>query len=767
MACNRFVRGLLAGLFCMASLHVAQAQSVPPRSGTQPSADSAGSTASAIDGTTANDSLGEIVVTAEKRSTNLQNTPLSVTAINGDALRAAQVRGLEDIKGLVPAMQMGDNDGQAQITIRGIGISAVSPGAESAAALNSNDVYVSRPTAQLTGLYDVSSIEVLRGPQGTLYGRNAAAGSVNVTTTRPTDVWSGYAKASYGNFNAVNVEAAIGGPVLGDKVLFRLAGLVDKHDGYGKNLVTGNDVDDKNAQAIRGTLVFQANEELKATLIGEYYSERDNAGGNHYFGPAGLVNLPGTTGVPPVFIQQGGYAPSDEQDVASGRDPKFSIWTTALTGIVDWSHGPWGVKSITGHRGQNQQGFAPLDAGSTDNSIFIYGEKAHQISEELQGHYDDSRLHATTGLYFFHEVDSVTPGVATFRESLLATTFGIPYAPPDYFVDFVENGGTIRTRAGAAFGQASYEILSGLSLTAGLRYSVERKSAEVRSSFSLTAPYDFAAPPPPPAPVLEGPATFYSTTPKAGIEYQFTPTELAYFYYLKGFKAGGFDTSVVAPAYYPETISDYEAGLKSTFLDNRLRVNLSGFYYDYTNLQVTQVIGITAVTQNAATAKIYGGEAEITAKLIPSLQLDLAASYLHGRYDQYVGPSAVQSNLPSVDFSGRTLTNAPTVSGHAAATYTHEVTRGSLSARGELEFSSRVYFTPDNVDLLSQGSYAKGNIFLTYTSDEKWHATAFLRNLSDKTTRTSGNVNTPVLGSPARGSVAPPRTFGVEVGYSV
>jgi len=712
-----------------------------------------------------NGGVQEIVVTAEKRRTNLQRTPISITVLSGNTLRSEQIRHLEDVAALVPAMQMGENDSQAQITIRGIGISAVTPALEAAVAVNLNEVYVSRPAAQLTGLYDVASIEVLRGPQGTLYGRNATAGSVNITTTRPTGKWSGYANVTVGNYAAVTTEAAVGGPIIGDTVLFRIAGLEDEHSGYGKNLVTGHGVDNKNVQAVRGTLVVNATPELKATVIGEYYHERDNGAGDHYFGAAGLVNLPGTIGVEPVFIQQGGFAPSNEQDVASPVDSQFYLQTADVTGLLEWTHGPFSVRSITGYREQEMHATTPLDAGSTDNAIYFYGEPDHQVSEELQGHFDTSSLHVTGGLYYFHELDDANPGVAVFSRSMIEQAFGVPYTGPDGFVDFVENGGTIRTSSKAAFGQVSYEILDGLSLIGGLRYSTETKTAYVRSSFSLTAPYDLNAPPSPPTAVVEGPRTWDSMTPKFGFEYQVTPKTLLYGTYAKGFRSGNFDTSELAPAYNPEKVTDYEGGLKTTFLDNTLRTNLGGFYYDYNNLQVTQVIGVTAVTANAATATIYGGEAEITAKPVPPLELDFAASYLHARYGHYVGPSAVQSNLPSVDFTGRTLDNAPDFSGHAAATYTWQVATGSVAGRAEVEYSSRTYFTPDNIDLLSQSPYAKENLFLTYSSVNNWHATAFVKNLTNITTRTAANVNTPVLGSPARGSVAAPRTFGLEVGY--
>lgn len=749
-------------LFAVAGAHAQEAAPTPAAA--QPVADDAG--------------LEDIIVTAEKRSTSLQKTAISITALSGEALQQAQIRTLTEVKSLVPGMQMGETDGYAQITIRGIGIANFVPGADSAVALNLNDVYISRPIAQLTGLYDISSLEALRGPQGTLFGRNATAGAINISTTRPTDTWSGYGRVTVGNYRAVNVEGAVGGPIAGDMLKVRIAGFMDKHNGYGRNESTGNQVANKDAWGVRGTLVFEPSPDFKATVIGEYYKQSDNGAALHYMGAAGLVDLPGTSGLPILSIQQGGFVTTNRQNTATTLDSKFRLRTTAVTGILEWSQGPFGIKSITGYRDQNSFTQSPLDDGSTANGFFIAGEPAHQFSEELQFHYNTSRLNVTAGLYYFKETDRGKPSVSPFLYSTLAGFFGLPAIAPqdDYYVNFVQIGGTLRTTAKAAFGQLSYEVVDGLTLTAGVRYSKEDKRVALNNSFSLFDPWTPATPQPPVNYVNS--TSFKSTTPKFGIQYQITPRTMLYATYSKGFKSGGFDITQAAPAFEPEKLTDYEAGIKTTMLDNRLRFNLGGFYYDYTNLQVAQVIGTAIFTTNAATARIYGGEIEISYAPTSDLTFDLAGSYLHARYRDYCGPSSVQTGfllpagvcsatpvLGEVDYGGRRLNNAPTFSGHAAATYSLPLPNGSLDLRGELEFTTRLYFTPDNVREISQAGYVKQNAFMTYNSNAGWHATAFARNISNKDTWTSGQVSTPVLGSPIHGAVAPPRTFGLEIGY--
>ncbi|ABQ70614.1 TonB-dependent receptor [Rhizorhabdus wittichii RW1] len=754
------IRAFLHASALSASLLVAagavQAQQAAPAA----AADDAGTTG-----------LQDIIVTAERRSSSAQRTPVAVTALSADTLVAAQVRTLTDMQQLVPAFKMGENDGYAQLTIRGIGSSGFVPTAEGAVAVNLNDVYVSRPIAQLAGMYDIASVEVLKGPQGTLYGRNATAGSVNMSTARPTNEWSGFGRVLVGNYRALNVEGAVGGALVEDRLLVRVAGFMDKHDGYGKNLVTGNDVSDKDAWGVRATVVVKPTDTLTGTLIYEHYKQSDNGAALHYFGAAGLTGLPGALGTPPVFQQLGGYAASDVQDIASPRDSRFRLRIDAVTGILEWSLGDFQLKSITGYRDQNSLTITPLGGGSSVDAFFIAGEPAHQFSQEVQLNYTSDRLKATAGLFYFREKDSSVPGSSPFPRSVLNAFFGVPDdGTPDYLVDFVEIGGTIKTRAKAAFAQATYEVVDNLSLTAGIRVSNERKQAFLVNGFSLTQPYIANSPttndtPLPPV-TVQPRVSFNSTTPRLGIQYQVDPRTMVYASYSKGFKSGGYDVTTVAPAFEPEKLTAYEVGIKTTMANNRLRFNAAGFYYDYTNLQVLQVVGPAVVTTNAATARVYGVEAQIDAIVSDQFKLEASGSYLNTKYKNYAGPDGARPLLATVDFSGNHLNNAPEFQAYLAGTYTWALGDGEIAARVDGEYSTRYYFTPANLKLLSQKPFAKVNASLTYKAANNWQVTAFVKNITDIDTKTSGVVNTPILGTPAQGAVAPPRTFGLEARYS-
>lgn len=722
--------------------------------------------------------LQEIIVTAEKRSTNLQRTPISVTAVTGEAIRDRQIRDLRDVQTIVPNFKFGDAEGNADISIRGVGSSVFKPGAEAEVAVNENEVYVSRPVAQQTGLFDVSSLEVLRGPQGTLYGRNASAGAVNITTARPTDQLSGYFDATVGNYGQIRFEGAAGGGLDKDgKLLVRIAGFRDYHDGYGHNVITGTGVEDRNAYGVRATVVFKPTEKLQGTLIAEYYHQQDHSGQFHYFGPGGLQGVAGSTGLQPLFITAGGFAPANVRDIAYPFDLTFGLRTIALTGIVDWkSDGPFSVKLVSGYRHQRAPYTFSVDGGSTANVYEFSDEPAWQFSQEVQLHYDADRLHITAGGYYFHEEDTVSPQF--FVASNFFVQYNFHFDPGAPLIRFLTQDAFLKTDAYAGFGQATYNLTSSFSLTAGIRYSTETKNDT--NGFGVQfVPYPSNASKPPL--VALPAATFSAWTPKFGAQYQLDPRTMLYASFTKGFKSGGFDVGTANPLpFQPEKLSSYEAGIKTTTPDRRVRANITGFYYDYSNLQVQQVIGLAIQTANAATARVYGLEGEFSFLLSDAFQIDASGSWTHARYRNYCGADpartlivtppncAVNGVVPpnTADFSGNALSNAPDWRANISAQYAYPVGPNHLIFRGELEYSSRFYFASNNFNFLSQSPYAKLDLSLTYKTNKNWLFRVYVKNLTDKTTKTSALVLSDVLGNPITGSLSPPRIFGGQVSFN-
>ena len=704
----------------------------------------------AADGSTPADQggLADIVVTAQKRAENVQDIPIAITAVSGSTLAARQVTAVDQLATIAPSVNFGTYGGAARIAVRGIGFDTVNPGAEGRIAYHVDGVYISRPAAQLGTFFDVDRVEVLRGPQGTLYGRNATGGSINVVTRTPTDQPSGYANLTVGNFGRVAVEAALGGALV-DGVSARIAVITNNRNGYGRNEYTGNDIDDANQRGARATVRIEPVDNLTIDLSADYYRENDHAYGIHYFGqynPA--VALRGAV--------LGGRPPSRLRDINSDFDPSNRRELYGFSGALSWNLGGATLKSITAARHSDYRVVTELDMTELPLSIFPFFEKANQFSQELQLSGDYGRSHWLVGAYFFDE--HIFGGSQVARNLLV--TGGANRLTNGYAAQ-----GNTHTQAVAGFGQLDLALTDRLKLIAGARFNHETIS--IRDTFQLDFVRNYA----PGAPIIPLPGFPRSDdtsnnkfTPKAGVQYEFGNAQ-AYATVSEGYKSGGYNLGVNVPAFRPENIWAYEAGVKLTTADRTVRANLAGFYYDYTNLQVSKVINSAVITENAASAALYGAELELTVLPARGFQIDGAFSYLHSEYKDFSSLDPARPTLGVLNLDGNRLTQAPKFTVNAGAQYTQPVGNGDLTLRGEMNYTSRVFFTAFNIDSVGQAPNAKFNAFLTWNSRGPWTATAFIRNIGDRVTRANGLVSSAVYGSPITGSVSPPRTFGATLGY--
>lgn len=733
--------------------------------------------AQAVDSAASSDQLEEVVVTAEKRISTVSRTPIAVTAIKGEDLADHELNAITDLQGAIPNFRIGMLTGGAVVSIRGIGIQNVLPTVEGAAAININDVYVAPIIAQPLSFFDVSSLEVLRGPQGTLYGRNATAGAVNIHTVLPDDKESGYARVTLGNYETTNVEGALGGPVA-DNVFVRIATRIEHHGGYATNIADGHSVDDRDTWAVRGTVVAKPADNVTATLIVEGGEENDNSGALHYFGGGGLTGLPGASGLQPLWIQEGGIDPGI-RNVNNQVDPVMKLLTDSVTGRLEWQPtAETTLRSITGYRQMRNSQVIDVDDANPSSIFFALDDQEAQVSEELQALYSSPLVDVTLGAFYFHNDETVAPADVAFNSSFLTgfcTSLGFScpavQATP-YFTDALPYRAHQLTESEAGFGQVDYHLTQLITVTAGLRFTSETKrmAQNVTPNFSnsepLTQPYiDFEQYYPYPL----GPArsvTYHATTPKFGLQYQVTPNVLLYASYSRGFKSGGFEISQISPPFQPERLTDYEGGLKARLLNGKLTANLAGFHYNYDNLQVQVQNGQFALsTVNAAKATIDGAEAEIMALPLDRVRVDLSGAWLHAVYDQYLGVDSDRPQLGNVDYSGHYLSNAPAVSLQFGTQYSWPVRRGGLTLRGELQYMSRYYLTPVNVDLESQAAFTKGNLFLTYTDDADWKVEIYARNVGNLITKESYQSPGAPFGNPFGGSVSAPRLIGADLSY--
>ncbi|MET3827003.1 MULTISPECIES: TonB-dependent receptor [Sphingomonas] len=718
----------------------------------------------------------DIIVTADKRESSVQRVPIAITAISGESLAKAGIIQIASLATSIPSFNYSEILGSAKLNIRGIGFSNTAAGAEGSVAYNLNDVYVSRPAAQIGNFYDVSRVEVLRGPQGTLYGRNATGGAVNIYTNRPTNSWSGYGQVSYGNYNDLIAEGAVGGPVT-DTLGIRMAVFSQTRDGYGKNIVTGNDVNNVRSRSARLTALWRPAPNLAITVIGDIGRQKDNSSQPNLIGARGLTGEVGVTGQPLLGVALGGVALQRSYNVANDMDTRYDRKTGGVVVDAKLDLGAFSIRSVSAWRHTDVYLNADIDSTSAPIARAITNEKSDTYSQELNVNYTGNRFDVTTGAYFFAE-----DLFGTQWSPANAAVFGFPYVPGTYVGTYAA-GGNLKTRGVAVFGQGSYHATDRLTLIVGARYSTEKKTDDdlytdfVRSGAFL-APADLNNPKLPFAAPNRVSARFNSFTPKFGVNFQVNPQTLLYASVSKGFKAGLFNlggtqviptsTGVILsnPAVKPESVWAYEAGLKVRGLSNRLRLNLAGFYYDYSDLQLSKLVGTAAQLTNAAAARIYGVEAEANFDPTPELRFNLNGSWMHARFTDFFNTDPGRPSLGLLDLSGNRMPQAPDFTANAGVEYRIAIAHGTIVPRVQGNWSSKVFFDEFNVAAISQPSFGKADVSLAYEAVAGYKIIGFINNITNEKTADTAYQSVALTGYPINGVLAPPRTYGVRLRYS-
>lgn len=730
-------------------------------------ADGAASPTPSSDAANAPVAVQELVITATRHSEVVSKTPAAITALSADALNDSGVTEITGLQNLVPNLSVGDQFGVNRTFIRGIGMTSIDLGADGAVAFLQDGAIISRPAAQLAGFYDVERVEVLRGPQGTLYGRGATAGAINIITKQPTEDVEGYLKATYGNYNDYGFEGALGGPLVKDKLLARVAFDIDGHDGYGTNLFDHTQIDNRRSIAGRVALTYIATSDLSATVAVEGNRQRDDDYAFHYFGTSVVpeAGLPyNLVGGQSIF---GYYAGLGQQpnlrNIYSATDPTNRRDGWDIIGTIDWHPGKFDLKSITSYHDFHRVNIDDLSVSNKSNGniygINTYTEKSKTISEELVGTYTSDRWNVVFGGMFFHEDNFGSVYVPTYNLALVLDPTNSLSAAQRAAINNGEylQQGTVATDAYGIYAQGTYDILSNLKFTAGLRYSYEHKQgsgAFIFSALGVDLPTD----------QQKG---WGALTPKFNLEYDISPTALIYATVERGFKSGVINIGSLNPVINPEYVWDYEGGVKFKAFDNRLSTALSAFYYDYTNLQVGFVNAQSVVeTINAAAARNYGFELESHAAVSRALTVDFYATYLNAKFTSFLDAN-YRNGFAVVSLAGNTLPNAPEFTTRLGATYLVPVAiPGTLTLHAEGNYQSKVYFTEFNNQDAVQGPRVIFDASLLYTApDNRTTIELWGKNLGDKYVIANNIVAAALFGFVKVGSLLPPRTYGVTVGY--
>ncbi|MDB5367566.1 MAG: hypothetical protein JWM77_3493 [Rhodospirillales bacterium] len=675
------------------------------------------------------EALEEITVTAEKRGENLQAVPISITAFSGAGLQARGILTTVDLAQFTPGLQFSTNAAYAQPYIRGIGSNQLNVASDPSVAVNIDGVYVTRPASQIANFLDVERVEVLKGPQGTLYGRNATGGAINIISNSPTREWTGKASVEIGNYDALNGSFVLSGPIVADKVLARVAVGRETRDGFYPNLVDDRRIDSLGVTQARGIVDVLATDTFSLRFAGSWRREKDTRG------LAAFTFYPGPANLPPYNRPiLSGNGKVDADGPLRGENEADSVSMTAK-----WQIGDLTATSITAHR---HSSFAyALDL---DQTGYHYADNLNQ-TETSRTTTQEVRLEQSDANRFYWTIGAFYLGEKASANNLYKYWYANLTIVPQ---------GRAATDAYAAFGQAYFKLTDQIRLTAGARYSAEERTVDVRSTVNTAAT------------TFKDKANFYAFTPKFAIDYTFAPNVMAYASATKGFKSGGYNaTSTTNPAFRPEQVWAYEAGIKSDLMNRRLRLNAAMFYYDYTDLQVIESVpGFPSRITNAAAATIKGAEFSAEAAVTSQLILNANLALLDAKYDQYKTIDSERPSLGVLDLKGLTLPRSPKMTFNLGAAYSWDAPWGQFTARGDYFHTSKIYFVSFDTPKETQAGYGLVNASLTFTPNVgSWTATAWARNLTDQKYSQVLLSNSGFFGT--IGFPGAPQTYGLRFDY--
>jgi iron complex outermembrane recepter protein len=707
--------------------------------------------------------IQEIVVTAQRRSENLQKAALAVSAVNGSQLVKADITETGNLTKLVPSLVVQPSGGGSNVNfyLRGVGTVGTNAFSENAISFNVDGVYIGRPTGAAGVFYDVQRVEVLRGPQGTLYGRNATGGAVTVIPNRPElDRVSADVAVEYGNYDSKKANAAVNLP-LGSNLALRVAGQVVDRNGY-----LSDGYDDEKGQAARAELLFKPSSAFSLLVTGDYYHQGGKGNGSvllPYVDPSdkrlggsdpaeiaalekqvplaatGLVSKPADNGyVDSTFY---GFSATAEIDLGFGTVTLIPAWRKSKPDYVSYLPG-----------------------------FYSYvDEDTDQTSVELRlASKADRSLRYVVGAYYFRQTQDATN---VFDLGLLSTAVFYPH---------------LVTNSKAVFGQATYDLSGRLRLVGGLRYTSEDKSQDTPFANETITNRN------PALVVAVGSRTDNGVTWKAGFEFDAAPRSLVYANVATGFKAGGFYQSLGTNSYAPEHITAWTVGTKNRFLGNRLQLNAEAFYWKYTDQQINYigpiqtapgVYGQASLTANVGTSRMYGTEVE--AQFMPTRDDLMSADiqYLNAKYTSFdylaisttgAAPAVgcaytantsltvtAPTKLYNVNCSGMPAINAPKWTVNLAYEHTFHLDDYKLMPGVRSRIESSRYLKPDFLAMERQGADTIEDVYLTLEApDGKWTLTGFVNNVGNATVLST--VTLKPIANVLYAGLRPPRTYGVR-----
>lgn len=695
--------------------------------------------------------LEEVIVTAQRRKESAQDVPIAVTALSADTLQDAGVVQMPEIAQLTPGLQFTSIGATAMPFLRGVGATTSALGSESAVPIYIDDVYISSTPASLMALNSIENIAVLRGPQGTLFGRNASGGVIQITTRVPGQTPRLDASVGYANYETS--EASVYGShpltdnIAGDVAIYYRT----QNEGWGDNVTTGGEVFTGYDAAFRGRLAFDFSSSTRLILSGQYFKVKNQVGF-------------ATTRLAPGELDQNERYAGGESATEGFYDVALNDWSGNRTDVrgasANFQHdfGFANFRSISAFTHLKYEGFVDFDFGGNPaaRTLVRLPPKQDTTSQEFQliSPDNDSQFSWVGGVFLMHDV-------AEYEDQLTR-------APP--FQQILNT--RQETDSWAVYGQGTYNFTAQTTLTLGARYTEDER--DWRGTAVTVAGAG------PPNRDATGKRTYGDANYRVALDHHLTDNVMIYASYTTGFKSGFFsnqtiqvnpaDTSQGLPV-KPETVKAWEAGVKSVLAGGSLRLNGSAFTYDYRDMQVNAFLdNVTRLTINAAAADIWGVDFDSEWRATDDLTFTLSAEWLDATYDSFPGaPFFTMNPAPGGgltaslnDAAGNDLTNSPEFSGTLGVNYTIPLVSGELALSGNVYYNSGIYFEPQN--RLKQDSYTLLGAAATWTSaDRRWDVMLWGRNLTDEKVFSAGNPTAGPSGGDSM-SPRPPRTFGVRAG---
>ncbi|MFD0738003.1 TonB-dependent receptor [Lysobacter koreensis] len=699
--------------------------------------------------------LGAVTVTARKREETIQDVPIAVTAFTADALDKLNIQDLGDLDAQVPNLTIYAARGSSSTVtayIRGVGQADPLWGVDPGVGIYMDDVYIARPQGALLDVLDVERVEVLRGPQGTLYGKNTIGGAIKyISRGLPTST-DGFASVTVGNYGQLDVKAAIGGPIGGDDALrARIAVASLNRDGFGENVITNQEVSDKEILALRGQLGAYVSDDLNFQFAFDWMDDQSGVRGAKMLAPNRFAS---------------GVAPLDSRyDVRNGMPNINDTSIRGASAVANWrASEDWGFKYVMAKRESDTEtniDFDTLPNKLADVKAFYADE---QVSHELQANYDaGGRMRGVMGIYAF---DGQAGGQV--RNNFFNLLFG-------------DTQGTVFTESVALYADWTFDLTDQLKLDVGARYTDEDKNARVLNRGYTDATY--TRPNGVVSANFDKTINFKNTSPKVSLDYQVTPEIMVYGLAARGFKSGGFNIRANATAvprsaepFEDEVVDSFEVGSKMAFFDQSLLLNLAYFHNQYEDIQLSVFTSFDSNGDgvddaffgdftNAGKGTVQGVEVEYQWLPTRNWLLSGNLAWLDAQYDEFLTTTATRPPVQIDIADSQRFTNAPEFSGAINLEYRTDLAGGgNLSARVGYSYQSEVWPTTDLSPAIRQDGYGLVNAGVNWRVNDAWSLSLQGSNLADEEYRTTG-YNIPTLGV-LTGFYGPPRQYSLTARYS-